>query len=117
MVRARRAGTHPNPSVKLSVPDILRLVIAASAAGLVATLVSEAGPAPSPLLSRSKDAGAELAGTAQITDGDTIEVAGTRVRLWGIDAPEHDQTCQGMRGETTPRSPPRRPDEPEGAVK
>ena len=27
-------------------------------------------------------------------DGDTIEVAGERVRLYGIDAPESDQTCE-----------------------
>ena len=76
--------------MKLSVPDILRLVVAASAVGLAATLISEAGTDPSP-----RSAGAELAGTARVIDGDTIEVAGTRVRLWGIDAPEHDQTCQG----------------------
>ena len=81
--------------MKLSVPDILRLVVAASAVGLAATLISEAGTDPSP-----RSAGAELAGTARVIDGDTIEVAGTRVRLWGIDAPEHDQTCQGKRGET-----------------
>jgi endonuclease YncB( thermonuclease family) len=81
--------------MKLSVPDILRLAIGASAVGLLATLVSEAGINSSP-----RSAGAELAGTAYVIDGDTIEVAGTRIRLWGIDAPEHDQTCQGMRGET-----------------
>jgi endonuclease YncB( thermonuclease family) len=77
------------------VPDILRLVIAASVVDLVATLVSEAGVNSSPSF-----AGAELVGTARVIDGDTIEVVGTRVRLWGIDAPEHDQTCQGKHDET-----------------
>lgn len=43
--------------------------------------------------------GAPLVGTAHIIDGDTIEIIGTQVRLWGIDAPEHDQTCQGKSGE------------------
>jgi endonuclease YncB( thermonuclease family) len=31
---------------------------------------------------------ADLIGRASIIDGDTIEVHGTRIRLWGIDAPE-----------------------------
>jgi endonuclease YncB( thermonuclease family) len=33
-------------------------------------------------------------GTASVVDGDTIDVAGTRVRLWGIDAPESAQMCE-----------------------
>jgi endonuclease YncB( thermonuclease family) len=28
-----------------------------------------------------------------VTDGDTIKMAGTTYRLWGIDAPERRQTC------------------------
>lgn len=34
-----------------------------------------------------------LVGAARAIDGDTIEIAGARVRLWGIDAPESDQLC------------------------
>ena len=33
-------------------------------------------------------------GPARVIDGDTIDVAGARIRLWGIDAPESRQTCQ-----------------------
>lgn len=29
-----------------------------------------------------------------IIDGETLTVDGVRVRLWGVDAPEQDQTCQ-----------------------
>ena len=34
-----------------------------------------------------------ITGPASVIDGDTIAVAGTRIRLWGIDAPEYNQTC------------------------
>jgi endonuclease YncB( thermonuclease family) len=36
-----------------------------------------------------------LAGQASIIDGDTIEIHGTRIRLWGVDAPESSQLCRG----------------------
>jgi len=38
---------------------------------------------------------AELTGQASVIDGDTLEIHGTRVRLWGIDAPESTQLCRG----------------------
>jgi endonuclease YncB( thermonuclease family) len=31
--------------------------------------------------------------TVRVTDGDTVELDGQRVRLWGIDAPELHQRC------------------------
>ena len=34
-----------------------------------------------------------LQGTARVIDGDTLDVAGKRVRLFGIDAPELQQMC------------------------
>lgn len=34
-----------------------------------------------------------LAGTASVTDGDTLEIHGQRIRLHGIDAPESGQLC------------------------
>jgi endonuclease YncB( thermonuclease family) len=37
----------------------------------------------------------DVAGQASVIDGDTLEIHGTRIRLWGIDAPEHDQLCRG----------------------
>jgi endonuclease YncB( thermonuclease family) len=37
----------------------------------------------------------DLSGQASIIDGDTIEIHGMRIRLWGIDAPETSQFCRG----------------------
>jgi endonuclease YncB( thermonuclease family) len=37
---------------------------------------------------------AEMAGTPRIIDGRTLEVAGRRIRLFGIDAPDLDQVCE-----------------------
>jgi endonuclease YncB( thermonuclease family) len=38
---------------------------------------------------------ADLTGQASVIDGDTLEIHGTRIRLWGIDAPESTQLCRG----------------------
>src|SRR6201984_325198 len=37
----------------------------------------------------------DLTGQASIIDGDTLEIHGSRIRLWGIDAPESSQLCRG----------------------
>lgn len=37
----------------------------------------------------------DLTGQASIIDGDTLEIHGTRIRLWGVDAPESSQLCRG----------------------
>jgi endonuclease YncB( thermonuclease family) len=35
----------------------------------------------------------QVAGVARIIDGDSLEVAGVEIRLYGIDAPEYRQYC------------------------
>ena len=37
----------------------------------------------------------DLTGQASVIDGDTLEIHGTRIRLWGVDAPESSQLCRG----------------------
>jgi endonuclease YncB( thermonuclease family) len=36
----------------------------------------------------------EVIGRATVLDGDTLDIAGTRIRLFGIDAPERRQLCE-----------------------
>jgi len=47
-------------------------------------------PSPRP---RSRASSEELTGIPKITDGDTIRIGNTRIRLHGIDAPEAKQIC------------------------
>jgi endonuclease YncB( thermonuclease family) len=44
-----------------------------------------------------------LTGQASVIDGDTLAIHGTRIRLWGIDAPESSQLCRGE--DSSPFSP------------
>ena len=53
--------------------------------------------ASSALPSLSSAADAELSGAAVTITGDTIEIDGRRVRLYGVTAPGIDQLCTGAR--------------------
>ncbi|WP_411781269.1 thermonuclease family protein [Bradyrhizobium sp. UFLA01-814] len=37
----------------------------------------------------------QFVGQTSVIDGDTLEIHGTRIRLWGVDAPESSQLCRG----------------------
>jgi len=37
----------------------------------------------------------DFAGQASVIDGDTQEIHGSRIRVWGVDAPESSQLCRG----------------------
>jgi len=51
------------------------------------------------LITTSNDTLADdMIGQASVIDGDTLEVHSTRIRLWGIDAPESAQTCADAGG-------------------
>lgn len=41
-----------------------------------------------------------IQGRASVVDGDTLEIQGTRIRLFGIDAPESAQTCLNQSGKS-----------------
>jgi endonuclease YncB( thermonuclease family) len=59
-----------------------------SGLGLIATL----------LLAAPAHAAEPITGRASVTDGDTVVIHGTRIRLYGIDAPESAQACQDAAG-------------------
>lgn len=75
-----RTGQAPRRSRWRKVFDLL---LAALILGLLALLVGR--------LDRVETR--RLAGAVVVNDGDTITVAGERIRLRGIDAPEFTQTC------------------------
>jgi hypothetical protein len=37
----------------------------------------------------------DFVGQASVIDGDTLEIHGIRIRLWGVDVPESSQLCRG----------------------
>ena len=56
-------------------------------------LLRAAGLACVLTLSASAASAMEISGPATVIDGDTLVVASRHVRIWGIDALEHDQRC------------------------
>lgn len=66
------------------------------ALGLVALVVYAATPDPAPAPGDTPITGAP----EHIVDGDTLDLAGRRIRLVGIDAPELQQTCGTSTGGT-----------------
>lgn len=44
----------------------------------------------------------DLSGIASVIDGDTLDLHGERIRLYGIDAPESAQTCEDAERRTWP---------------
>ncbi|ADH62505.1 Excalibur domain protein [Allomeiothermus silvanus DSM 9946] len=44
----------------------------------------------------------DVVGRASVVDGDTLEIQGVRIRLWGVDAVESSQTCLDAGGKPWP---------------
>lgn len=80
-----------------TIPRWVTPAVVALLAGLIASAITELLPVAASRLFTSGD---QLVGRASVIDGDTIEIAGTRIRLNGIDAPESRQTCSRANGST-----------------
>lgn len=62
----------------MQLPCALTLVIAALLAGATSSVCAQT-----------------IAGRATVVDGEMLDVRGTQVRLFGVDAPQGDQVCEG----------------------
>jgi endonuclease YncB( thermonuclease family) len=82
----------PSPSHRLLWPALTAVVFIGAIAGYFAPDLSGwfSNLAPRGMAASSSD----LRGRPRIIDGDTIEIGSTRIRLYGIDAPESKQTCE-----------------------
>src|SRR5262245_40881780 len=49
-----------------------------------------------------KATGGTIAGRARVVDGDSLEIGFSRIRLFGIDAPEARQDCRDKDNRVTP---------------
>jgi endonuclease YncB( thermonuclease family) len=78
-------------------PFLIALIIIAIVAAIGSGVHEWHSRPPSKPPSRTGEA---FIGRARVVDGDSLELAGHRVRLFGIDAPESMQDCRDARGRT-----------------
>lgn len=82
--QARCAAAPPAARARRSSAALLLSALLATSPGPALAAVSPVVPAPG---------AAVVAGATRVVDGDTLVVSGTRIRLYGIDAPETKQVC------------------------
>lgn len=92
----------PEPSPAAQTAPLPRVVtpegVAGPSAPAVAALPRVVTPDPAPRLPPPRPLAGGLAGLAQVQDGDSLILAGQRLRLDAVDAPELGQWCDGPQG-------------------
>ena len=78
---------------------LLKWIIVIAVGATIAQFVHDwdAPPAGPP-----RATGAAIEGRAQVVDGDSLEIGRTRIRLYGIDAPEARQDCRDGENRVSP---------------
>lgn len=75
---------------------VLALGLATLGFGLGVAVERDSASAAAPAISAPQTG--VVAGPARVIDGDTVDIGGTRIRIQGIDAPEHDDRCRDAAG-------------------
>lgn len=88
MSRSRPAFRRARRARGRFIPRVLDVMLAAALLAAVALVAARASLSPAE----------RLFGNAAVSDGDSLRLAGNRVRLEGIDAPELGQSCAGPDG-------------------
>lgn len=89
-----------NTKFKLLMWLLLALIVLGALFLIWRSLIQSSGPTadpapPSPSQTTPRPAPQQsLKGLAAVLDGDTLDIGGRKVRLYGVDAPEADQTCK-----------------------
>lgn len=73
---------------------MLRILLLGAGIALAVPLILAVMALRNPVSDDPRTARQEIAGIVDVVDADTLDVGGTRVRLFGIDAPEWNQTCE-----------------------